>query len=90
MFLKYILCLLFQMYYKKFNPKCNGVMVIRFRYVLSRLSETFFPFIPPPTPTPRYKPRLVYKFTQNPLWSYINQGFNVGFYGSSELARYVQ
>ena len=46
------LFILFQMYYKKCNPECNGVMLIRFRYVLSRLSETFLPFIQPPSPLP--------------------------------------
>ena len=64
--------------------------LIRFRYVLSRLSETFFPFIPP-LPHPRYKPPLSFKSSpKTPYEVRQTQGFNVGFYGSSELARYVQ
>ena len=42
-------------------------------------------------PNPRYKPPP--SFISSPKTPYeiiSTQGFNVGFYGSSELARYVQ
>ena len=66
--------------------------LIRFRYVWSSLSETFFRLYL--LPHPQYKhhppPPLVYKLTQNPCEVILAQGFNVEFYGSSELDWYVQ
>ena len=40
------------MYYKKCNPKCNGVMVIRFRYVYPVFPKHFFRLYLPPLPPP--------------------------------------
>ena len=45
------------------------------------------------SPTPDIStppPPLVYKLTQNPCEVILAQGFNVEFYGSSELDWYVQ
>ena len=54
--------------------------LIRFRYILSRRSEAFFPLIPPP-------PSFI--STPKTLSEVIKaQGFNVGFYGSSELGMF--
>ena len=45
-------------------------------------------YIPPHS---RYKPPLSFKSSpKTPYEVRQTQGFNVGFYGSSELARYVQ
>ena len=54
----------------------------------------FSVYTPPPPPNistpPPPPPPLVYKLTQNPCEVILAQGFNVEFYGSSELDWYVQ